>query len=328
MVSGNRPVSTATRRQLLAGAGAALSATVAGCLGGEAPEGTLEFDALGTIDHDTLPGFTQYQTTDRSTLTYRRYDSDADRVFVLLHGEAFDSKYMQPLASYLSENGVANVVTPDLRGHGPNPEKRGNVSRIGHLQADVDDLADHLLSLYGDDATFVVGGHSFSGGLAVRIAADPLISFADGYALLAPYLGRQSPTTRRHCGGWAVPDEDWLIPLSILEGFGIDRYHDRDILEFDVPDDVKYEDVTRSYTYRLDQSFTPPWHDEELVGMEGPGYVLVGGDDEAFVPAAYSDVFEPYDDVEVELIDGVTHLGAALDERCFEPLARWLETFD
>jgi alpha-beta hydrolase superfamily lysophospholipase len=35
-----------------------------------------------------------------------------------------------PLAIYLSSNGLAHVITPDLRGHGFTPAQRGDVAYI------------------------------------------------------------------------------------------------------------------------------------------------------------------------------------------------------
>src|SRR5258705_246626 len=49
-------------------------------------------------------------------------------------------------------------------------------------------------------------GHSAGGGLLVRYAGGGRGPAADGYVLLAPYLGPAAPTTKPDAGGWARPD--------------------------------------------------------------------------------------------------------------------------
>ena len=52
-----------------------------------------------------------------------------------------------PIVSYLSEEGIAHIITPDLRGHGFSPERRGDIDYIGQLE---DDLADLISELKND----------------------------------------------------------------------------------------------------------------------------------------------------------------------------------
>ena len=54
-------------------------------------------------------------------------EDKAGEVLVLLHGSGWHSKYLFPLAKYISSENLAHVYTPDLRGHGINPIKRGDI---------------------------------------------------------------------------------------------------------------------------------------------------------------------------------------------------------
>ena len=95
---------------------------------------------------------------------YRHYPSDTDKALILLHGSGYHSQYLLPLAEFISTEGLAQVYTPDLRGHGPSLARRGDVDYINQLE---DDLADLVTEIRQDcsDATMLVGGHSSGGGL-------------------------------------------------------------------------------------------------------------------------------------------------------------------
>ena len=91
-----------------------------------------------------MPELQPYIARDGATLEYRLYESSSatDKVLILLHGSGWHSMQFYPLASSISENGLAHVITPDLRGHGFHPENRGDVDYIGQLEDDLADLID------------------------------------------------------------------------------------------------------------------------------------------------------------------------------------------
>ena len=60
-------------------------------------------------------------------------EDKAEEVLVLLHGSGWHSKYLFPLAKYISSENLAHVYTPDLRGHGINPIKRGDIDYINQF---------------------------------------------------------------------------------------------------------------------------------------------------------------------------------------------------
>ena len=103
---------------------------------------------------------------------------------------------MSALAQSLAESAAANVITPDLRGHGPSPDVRGDIDYIDQLEDDLADLIAHLRDRAARGGEIVVGGHSSGAGLALRFGGSVYGDRAAGYLLLAPYLGHDAPTTR------------------------------------------------------------------------------------------------------------------------------------
>jgi alpha-beta hydrolase superfamily lysophospholipase len=315
--------SSPTRRRTLQLGGTALVAGLAGCLGDDSPEGTLDFDGLNRVDEAALPDKQNYRTDERPFPTYRRYDADdADMVLILLHTAAFDSRILQPLATAISEAGVAHVVTPDLRGHGPNPNTRGDVKYIGQYEDDLRQLVDSVGLMY-PDANVVIGGHGTGGGTVVRFAAPSTGSLADGYLLLAPYLGPDAPTTRQGLGGWANFYGDRIVMLRVLTGFGLDNYSGMTTVEFDIPASVRDDSTTLEHTYRLMASYTP---DEGAVSemVDVPTLTVAGTDDETADAGAYEPLFADREAASVEVLDGVSHLDTVLGDGAVDPIVDWL----
>ena len=131
-------------------------------------EDGLDFSELMT-GRSGAPEPQSFQARDGARLEYRLYPADSNRAVILLHGSGSHSRYLSPLADYLRSEGLARVYTPDLRGHGRAPERRGDVDYIDQLE---DDLADLIEVIKRDHPGIgvVLGGHSSGGGLALRFA--------------------------------------------------------------------------------------------------------------------------------------------------------------
>jgi predicted alpha/beta hydrolase len=178
------------------------------------PEKGLSFDEL-FFDTSSLPELETFEARDGATLAYRHYPADADTVLILLHGSGWHSSYLLPLAEFVSGENLAHVYTPDLRGHGPSPARRGDIDYIAQLEDDIADLI-ALIKQQHPDAPMIVGGHSSGGGLALRFAGalSPVQRthgapqlWRMGAALHAAHRrqGHRSPRQRGHAGaatGW------------------------------------------------------------------------------------------------------------------------------
>lgn len=127
------------------------------------------FDSLITRN-PSLPPFDFYAARDGVRLPYRKFAStleNTSEAIVLLHGSAWHSQQFFKLAPELAS--VGEVFALDLRGHGPQAERRGDVKYVGQLE---DDLADFIQFLRADrpNLRVTILGHSSGGGLAIRFA--------------------------------------------------------------------------------------------------------------------------------------------------------------
>ncbi|MCA9972423.1 MAG: alpha/beta fold hydrolase [Anaerolineales bacterium] len=259
----------------------------------------LSFAALTAVSYADLPDLQPYAARDGAALHYRLYESAAetDTVLILLHGSAWHSMQFHPLAQALSAAGAAHVVTPDLRGHGFSPQRRGDVAYIGQLE---DDLADLIAVLNGrfPGARIVVGGHSSGGGLAVRFAGGEYGGLADGYLLLAPFLKYNAPTTRPNSGGWARPNSRRIAGLTMLNNLGIHWFDWLTVIQFAMPSSVLDgplgESATTAYSHRLNTSFAPrSRYGRDLAALTQPFLLVAGLDDEAFIAEQYEPTISP-----------------------------------
>ena len=59
---------------------------------------------------------------------------------ILIHGSGSDSRYLADIANAIANKNIATVITPDMRGHGRNTGKRGDIDFIGQLEKDIEDF--------------------------------------------------------------------------------------------------------------------------------------------------------------------------------------------
>jgi len=286
-------------------------------------EGGLAFDEL-FIDYTNMPQPKNFAARDGKQLAYRRYPAQSDKVVILLHGAAWHSRYFLPLAHFISSEGLAQVYTPDLRGHGRTPERRGDVDYIGQFE---DDLADFISMIRKDnpDAMMIVGGHSSGGGLAIRFAGSRYGRQADAYVLLAPFLKYNAPTIRSNSGGFAYPCTECIAGLTMLNNVGIRWFNHLTVIEFNVPEKARDGTETLSYSHRLNTSYAPRNYKKDLSAITQPLLVVAGTADEAFVAERYEPVISQYTAVQVKLLQAVTHMGVVVGSEIRPVIKEWLE---
>ncbi|MAT95535.1 MAG: alpha/beta hydrolase [Anaerolineaceae bacterium] len=262
----------------------------------------IAFAALTGADYDEMPDLQPYTARDGAELNYRLYKSstDTDSVLIFLHGSGWHSMQFYPLAKALSAAGAATMVTPDLRGHGFNPQTRGDVSYIGQLE---DDLADLIAVIKPQfpGAPIFIGGHSSGGGLVVRFAGGEHGDLADGYLLLAPFLKHNAPTTRLNSGGWARPNARRIAGLTMLNNLGIHWFDGLTVIQFAMPQSVLDgplgDSATMAYSYRLNTSFAPrSKYGRDLTAITQPFLLVAGLDDEAFIAGQYEPTISQFTD--------------------------------
>ncbi len=290
------------------------------------PEKGLSFDEL-FFDTSSLPELETYEARDGATLSYRHYPADADKVLVLLHGSGYHSQYLLPLAEYLSSENLAHVYTPDLRGHGVTPVRRGDIDTIDQLEDDIADLIDVIRPEH-PDATLVVGGHSSGGGLALRFAGSQYGRWADAYMLLAPFLKYNAPTTRPNSGGWARAYTPRIAGLTMLNNVGIHWFDHLTAIDFNMPEEARDGTETLAYSHRLNTGFAPRNYKKDLAAITQPLLVIAGTDDEGFYGEEYEPVISQYAEARFELLEGVSHMGSVVDPSVRPVVKAWLEDLD
>ena len=277
-----------------------------------AGEGGLDFSPL-TGGETTEPAALQpYTARDGTQLQYRSYSSGRDDapLLVFIHGSGWHSLAYDGLARAIAASGAADVVLPDLRGHGEHPQRRGDIDYIGQFE---DDLADLIAVVRKPDQKLVIGGHSSGGGLAIRFCGGAYGEMADGAVLLAPYLNYKAPTVRPNSGGWAHPLTRRIIGLTMLNTVRVTALNSLPAIQFAFPrsvlDGPQGKTATEAYSFRLNTSYAPR-HDYTADIAEMPRFLLVAGsDDEAFVASEYEPVMSAANPKgSYEIIEGLSHL--------------------
>ncbi|MGB2954752.1 MAG: alpha/beta hydrolase [Anaerolineales bacterium] len=286
-------------------------------------ECSLDFSEL-FFDYTNLPQLQFFAARDGQDLGYRHYPSDTDKVLILVHGSGYHSQYLLPLAEFVSTEGLAQVYTPDLRGHGPSPTRRGDVDYINQLE---DDLADLVTKIRQDcpDAIMLVGGHSSGGGLVIRFAGSQYGQQADGYILLTPYLKYNAPTIRPNSGGWAYAYSGRSAGLSMLNNLGIHCFDHLTSIEFNMPAEARDGTETLSYSHRLNTGYAPRNNKKDLKAITQPLLVVAGTQDESFVADQFEPVISQYAVAQVKLIPDLSHMGVVVNKMAYPAIKDWLK---
>jgi pimeloyl-ACP methyl ester carboxylesterase len=128
------------------------------------PEG--KFQAAATATSDMTPVVaSKARLRDGFEVDVRHLSADGidPPLLILLHGSGWYGRQVDALLPALAKH--ADVIAPDLRGHGAQAKLRGDVAYIGQLE---DDIAD-LIDLYARPGQkIILAGHSSGGGLAIR----------------------------------------------------------------------------------------------------------------------------------------------------------------
>lgn len=289
---------------------------------------SLNFDNLSTDENVETP-LQHYEARDGQRLSYRYYDGgESDKALILLHGSGYHSSYLAPLASYLANNQSAHVYTPDLRGHGPETDNRGDTDYIGQIEDDLDDFIDHVNNAESSD-TLLLGGHSSGGGTVIRHAGSSHDESVDGHLLLAPYIHHSDATLPENGSGWTNVNTPRIIGLSILNTFGVTAFNDEHVVSFNMPEDYRDGSETLYYSYDLQISMHPgnDYH-SDIASLGENTLVLAGRDDESFSAEEYPPLFSEYaPDADVRLIEGLSHFEIINEASAQAAVKSWVDSF-
>ncbi len=151
--------------------------------------------------------------------------------------------------------------------------------------------------------------------LCASPGGDPGKQF-DRFVFLSPYLRYNAPTVRpaspkekadpQH-NAWYSVSIKRIVGLSIFNFFGIHHFDGLPVLAFPVPSDI--EDTTPTYSFRLEENFQPHKnYAADIRAIQRPAQVLVGSQDELFLPDKFAPVFDKSrSDIPVTILPGMGH---------------------
>jgi alpha-beta hydrolase superfamily lysophospholipase len=201
----------------------------------------------------------------------------------------------------------------------------GDINYLEQYEHDLEDLNKHISEKYSVTTVFL-GGHSSGAGLALKYGDGKYLPF-DGYLLLAPYLGYSAPTVKPNSGGWVQVVIKRYIGLTMFNRVGIKTFNGLPVLYFNRPNGWNDSLQADSYSYRLNESFSPQNFAENLQNNKSPMLVLVGNDDDAFYPEEFEPVFSKYaPQAKVQLVAGSKHLDLPDSDIAFKIISKWLKS--
>ncbi|MDF1854333.1 alpha/beta fold hydrolase [Pseudooceanicola sp.] len=287
-------------------------------------------DFSGVVAGEAVPlPVTQVKKRDGTELAVRHLPGPPGApLLILVHGSGWHGGQFDGLARVLAER--AEVLVPDLRGHGAAPVRRGDVDYIGQLE---DDLADLIAAYRQEGQKVVLGGHSSGGGLVVRFAGGTQGGMLDAAVLMAPFLQYDAPVTRPNSGGWAHVLTRRIIGLSMLNAVRIRALNHLTIIEFNMPEAARNGPqghlATLAYSYRMNTSYGPR-RDYKADIAALPDFVLIAGaEDEAFVADGYEPLMsEVTDKGHYLLVPGTGHLDIVDHPATAQAIAEVLDGLD
>ena len=293
--------------------------------GADAPlpgDGGLDFAGVLSGDAPTVRDPVPVTMRDGTDLPVRLYgEAGTGPLVVMLHGSGWHGMQLDGLATALSD--AARIAVPDLRGHGADPQRRGDIDHEGQLE---EDIADLIGALRAPGQRVVLLGHSSGGGLAIRFAGGPHGGGIDGAVLLAPFIQHDAPTTRADAGGWARPLVRRIVGLSMLNAVGITALDHLTAVRLAMPrqvlDGPLGATATTGYSWRLVKGYAPRRaYRADIAAL--PRFLLIAGrEDEAFRASEYEPLLsEASGKGTYRLLDGTGHLDV-VDDPATVALAR------
>ncbi len=249
-----------------------------------------------------------FTARDGSQLPLRHFPCSDAPLLIMVHGSGWHGAQFATLAGKLAAASLAEVLVPDLRGHGEAPARRGDIDYFNQLEDDLEDLVER----FHKGQKLVLLGHSSGGGLVIRVANGALKGRIDKAILLAPFLKHNAPTARSS-SRWAAPLYRRIIGLSMLNFARFRWLNHLTAIQFRFPDTVVNgplgDTTTCAYSYRMMRGFAPrAAYLQDIASL--PDFTLIAGEqDEAFHANRYQKTMSQASDRgQYHLLSGIGHL--------------------
>lgn len=266
-----------------------------------------------------------FQARDHKKIYAAEFESSSRHSIILIHGVGTDGAYYNSTAGLLRAATGAEVYAIDLRGHGKSEGRGGDVDYIDQYADDVEDIV-KALRKRKPDGKVIIAGHSMGGGVSLQYARRTKTAWADGYILLAPLIGQNSPAIRQNqIPPSESPEPFMLIDFAKIIGLKMLNElndHSRDslpVLFLNLP--VKSR--CRTYSYRANMSSSPEDYTTGLKALNHPTLVLIGTADEVFDAAVLKKAVQENSAAQVELIENATHNSLRYNPLAIDSIKKW-----
>jgi pimeloyl-ACP methyl ester carboxylesterase len=225
-------------------------------------------------------------SSDGVPLAFRTYRSrNAKAILIFYHGAGAHSGLLyNHIGVGLRDEFQMTVYMPDIRGHGSSGGARGDAPSESQVWHDITTMINHIRDFHPTTPIFL-GGHSAGAGLILNYSSWEQRQSVAGYALVAPYLGFRSKTSRE-----SNDDEHSFSEVNVAKFVvnsltkGLLFAHSKAV-EFNFPEYIleKNPKIVTFNTVTMSNAITPSSPSLQLHQLKRFG-LWIGSDDEAFDP--------------------------------------------
>lgn len=192
-----------------------------------------------------------FKVRDGAKIAARIQGADGLPSLLIIHGVAAQAKDMDVMAALLVKSAKLQVVAIDMRGHGRSFGTRWQLEHVGRFEEDVSDIIRQIRD-EAPDMPVILAGHSMGGGITTRYSLASNATPADGFLLLTPLLGGDSPSMKKletptaKAAGNPAPESQVIfrtprmIGVIMLHSIGITAFDKLPIMLFNHPDRPSY----------------------------------------------------------------------------------------
>lgn len=264
-------------------------------------------------------------TRDNKRLFAYKFPGKSHNTILLIHGVKSDGKDYLQTAAMLQQATKAEIYAIDLRGHGKSYGKSGDIDYIDQYADDIADII-KIIRSKSPSGKIVIAGHSMGGGITLKYAMGGYKEKVDGFLLIAPLLGQNSPALPQGQQANNDTTEPFMkihiariIGLKMLNEINMHQQDSLPVLFFNLPKGTPLS----QYTFRANASMAPENYVDGLRAVKIPMLVLIGNKDEAFNFEAQQKAVMENSKAEVKVINGATHEGILHNSASFNAISKW-----
>lgn len=253
--------------------------------------------------------------------------STSGSVILFIHGVNSNAAKYLKTAWLLQKATGSTIYAVDLRGHGLSAGTAGDVD---HVNQYADDIADMIGTIRKEKprAKILLAGHSMGGGVILKYVSGKYRQQVNGYVLMAPLLGHNSPAIKLDQGGVTNAPEPTMqlnfqriIGLKMLNELGIHQNDSLPVMFFNQPNGTP---VTK-YTYRANMSMAPENFIDGLGSVDAPLLVVIGEKDEVFDATAQQKAVQENSKGKVVVVKDAKHDNLCLKKETFDAIKNWMK---